>query len=217
MSTITLDIETGPLSADLLAEIEPKFEAPSNYKDEAKIEANIEEQRRRWREKAALSADTGMVLAIGILHEQGERRIIGHGGGGSSDSLMILPSEADVLKAFWIAWEQAYTQFTWIGHNIIQFDLPFLMRRSWINRVAVPKTARLKKYGNDYIEDTMQIWAGADGDRISLARLAKLLGVGSKGGIGADFAGAWASDRQAAADYLTNDLILAQAVYGRIA
>ena len=60
------DIETGPLPVAQLVDLMPEFEAPKNFKDPEKIEANLKQQEARWIEKAALSATTGQVLAIGV-------------------------------------------------------------------------------------------------------------------------------------------------------
>ena len=64
MTYNVFDIETGPLPIEHLEDMMPEFTAPSNWKDEAKIEAKIKEQQTKWFEKAALDARTGQVLAI---------------------------------------------------------------------------------------------------------------------------------------------------------
>ena len=69
------DIETGPVSLDKLQDQMPEFKAPSNYKDEEKIAAYIEEQQSKWIEKAALDASTGRVMAIGVKDSNGNKII----------------------------------------------------------------------------------------------------------------------------------------------
>ena len=58
---IIFDIETGPLPTDVLKNRIPAFKAPGNWKDADKIEANIQEQERKWFDRAALDAQTGQV------------------------------------------------------------------------------------------------------------------------------------------------------------
>ena len=62
-----IDIETSGRAdaADYLPPIEP----PGNYKDAAKIEAYLAEKRASQLERAALSAETGRILCIGILRD----------------------------------------------------------------------------------------------------------------------------------------------------
>jgi hypothetical protein len=52
--------------------------------------------------------------------------------------------------------------------------------------------------------------------RISLDRLAKFVGVGEKSGSGADFYEKWLNDRDAALEYLENDVRLTKAVWDKI-
>ena len=59
------DIESGPRpEADLVI---PEFEANKTYKDPAKIAVDLEAKKKAWLDDAALHADRGMVLAIGLF------------------------------------------------------------------------------------------------------------------------------------------------------
>jgi predicted PolB exonuclease-like 3'-5' exonuclease len=199
-SPIIFDIETGPLDEWEVAHLMPQFSAPSNYKDEAKIAASIEEQRKTWLEKRALSASTGQVIAIGI-REDGEFSYLTNIGG-----------EADMLRHWWaiIAENGVITQKI-VGFNSNRFDLPFLIRRSWKLRVEIPATILSGRYLNNYCIDLMELWQCGDRQAsISLDSLAKFLGVGAKNGDGAFFHELWETDRDAALAYLENDLLLTE-------
>jgi hypothetical protein len=84
---IVFDIETGPMPEEILTRQMPRFSAPGNWKDEDKIAARIREQEENYIKKAALSAQTGQVLAIGLangnkvdiwdVNQYAEREIIG--------------------------------------------------------------------------------------------------------------------------------------------
>lgn len=52
---------------------EPTFTAPGNYKDEAKIKANIEDQQTKYREMAALQPYTGALDTVAIVDPVNEK------------------------------------------------------------------------------------------------------------------------------------------------
>ncbi len=96
-----------------------------------------------------------------------------------------------------------------IGFNIFTFDLPFLFRRSWKQRVPIPFGLRRGRYWGDQVIDLRDAWQLGDRQaRGSLDSIAKHLGVGAKNGDGKAFAELWRSDRTKAEAYLRNDLEL---------
>ena len=230
MQTIIFDVETGPLAEGELSALLPPFDPAEvktgNLKDPEKVAAKIAEaeanHRREFFEKAALDPLTGRVVAIGMLvfdelneggpdTDAGQCVIIGH------------DDEARTLREFW-----QYTQGEMgrmnpmIGFNIFAFDLPFLFRRSWKQRVPIPFGLRRGRYWGDQVIDLRDAWQLGDRQaRGSLDSIAKHLGVGAKlaapaangppGGklmTGADFAEMWKRDRARAEAYLRNDLEL---------
>ncbi len=196
------DIETGPLSVEFLIDQMPAFKAPSNYKDEAKIEANIKEQENRWFQKAALDAATGQVLAIGYKDHDGNIAI--HSQKSSS--------EREILQNFWDLSTKDHTS-KWIGFNSHGFDLPFLFRRSLVHGITVGQPIRENRYWPRKFTDLMEVWScGNNQQRISLDRIAKMLGIGGKSGSGAHFAELFISNPKAAFDYLKHDLDLTDSV-----
>lgn len=207
MQTILFDIETGPLPENELAALMPPFDPAEvktgNIKDPEKIAAKIAEaeanHKRDFIEKAALDPLTGRVLAIGLLnHNTRQFVIIGH------------DDEARTLADFWNVCRTEIVKGTrFAGFNIFQFDLPFLLRRSWKHRVPVPLGLRRGRYWSDELSDLREIWQLGDRQaRGSLDSIAKHLGVGEKDGDGKDFARLWIEDRAKAVAYLRNDLEL---------
>ena len=204
MKMTIFDIETGPRPLAELESIMPEFDAGAVLKDPAKIAAKLEEKKQDWLANAALSAQTGKVLAIGLLDETGLVTIL------EGDEKLMLESFWKILADYW------QTRL-FVGFNCMAFDLPFMVRRSLILGVFVPLPVRfLTKYRHDGIDDLMESWRLWTDERISLNNLAKLLGVGEKAGNGSDFARLYETDRPAALDYLRQDLNLTQAIAKRM-
>lgn len=205
MDALVFDIETGPEVDEVLAAMEPEFSAPANFKDPAKIAEKIDAQRAAWRERAALCATSGRVLAIGIMLDDELSLLVVN----EAESF----GEADLLEMFW---KLAAPNGMWrhlVGFNSNRFDIPFLIRRSYKLGVAVPFGALNGRYLNPRFIDLMDTWRLGDFQAsISLDRLARHLGVGAKNGNGAFFATLLDEDREAALDYLRNDMAMTVAV-----
>jgi 3'-5' exonuclease len=204
---IVFDIETGPLPESELAALLPPFDPAEvktgNLKDPVKIAEKLREaeeaHRREFFEKAALDPLTGRVVAIGLLYpELGEFHVIGH------------DDEAETLREFWQACRGEMGRVNqMVGFNTHLFDLPFVIRRSWKHRIAVPFGIRRGRYWSDEMIDLRDAWQLGDRQaRGSLDAIAKHLGIGAKTGEGKMFAELWQSDREKAVDYLRNDLQL---------
>jgi hypothetical protein len=216
--TIIFDIETGPLpEADLEAML-PAFDSAEvktgNLKDPAKIAEKIAEaeanHRRDYFDKAALDPLTGRVVAIGVkvfdasgeagpsFTKGGRFAIIGH------------DDEARTLREFWDATRGQMGRLNpLVGFNIFGFDLPFLFRRSWKHRLAIPFGLRRGRYWSDQLVDLRDVWQLGDRQaRGSLDSIAKHFDVGAKNGDGKAFAELWKSDRKQAEAYLRNDIEL---------
>lgn len=134
------DIETAPI--DGAAAYLESATAPANYKDPAKIAAYIEEANQAALAKAALDVDLCRVVAIGI-------------GRGSSVDVSTAPSEAherEILKCFW----QDIGNTELCGYNVLDFDLPVLLRRSLYLDVDAPKI-EVGRYRHDRVIDLMQL------------------------------------------------------------
>ena len=212
MKTIVFDIETAPLPESELAALVPPFDPAEvktgNLKDPEKIAAKLAEaevnHRRDFIERAALDPLTGRVAAIGLMEnaecgmQNAEFRII------------AAEDEAEMLQEFWDATRGEMGRIhQLIGFNSNSFDLPFLIRRSWKHRVAVPFGIRRGRWWGDEMVDLRDEWQLGDRQaRGSLDAIAKHLGIGAKNGHGADFAKLWQSDRAKAVEYLRNDLEL---------
>ena len=207
MQTIVFDVETGPLAESELSALLPPFDPAEvktgNLKDPAKIAEKIAEaeanHRRDFFDKAALDPLTGRVIAIGTLDLETDMfSIIGH------------DDEAQTLCEFWeLSRGEMGRSNPLIGFNICNFDLPFLFRRSWKHRIAVPFGIRRGRYWGDQVIDLRDAWQLGDRQaRGSLDSIARHLGVGAKNGDGKAFAELWQNDHKQAEAYLRNDIEL---------
>lgn len=193
---VAFDIESTarPDALDFI-EIQP----PGNFKDPVKIAAHMEEAKAKKLEKAACSAETGKILAIGWCMD-GENYI-------THESLT---DEASLLQEFWnmVRSFQGHS-FSLVGFYSHSFDLAMLIRRSWICGVPTVNLMRGKYFDDSKSIDLIETWKlGNREDNISLGRLSKLLGVGEKVGSGADYAKLLESDPAKAKEYHINDLFL---------
>lgn len=156
---IFLDIETLPPIEDArerVARIVEREQAEEETPLEGAALAQLIDSRFR---DLALKAEQGCLLAIGIIVEEGSR-VIHRGVLGRDHSTMQLHcDEARTLASFWrlIADFKIHRDLL-IGHNILDFDLPFLCKRSVINRVRPSINFCFRRFQQQPIYDTMWEW-----------------------------------------------------------
>ncbi len=190
MQTNVFDIETRPLPESELTALVPPFDPAEvktgNIKDPDKIAAKIAEaeasHRRDFFDKAALDPLTGRVVAIGVMtfDVRGPKGLPFNLGG--QFSIIGRDDEAQMLSEFWeITRGEMGRTNPMIGFNIFNFDLPFLIRRSWKHGVPVPFGLRRGRYWSDQVIDLRECWQLGDRQaKGSLDSIARHLGVGAK-------------------------------------
>lgn len=208
----SLDIETAAQPLENIIHLRPLFEAPSNWKDPDKIAEKIAEQQRAWYEKAALSPISGRVLVIGVKQF-----------GPGLKPTLFEGDEAKMLHDFWqfVNAERSFDQY--FGHHLHGFDLPFLIKRSWLHGIRVPTEVIFDgagRYINDRrFVDTMIAFQCGDrrADFVSLDTVAKFFGLpGKTEDIGAQFSTIYATERDRALSYLFRDLDLVEGIANRM-
>lgn len=142
------DIET-EANPDALA-LMPEPQAPGNYKDADKIAAYVAEKRAEMVERAALDADYGKIVAIGVKHDLGP----------VTSQLLAgeYTTEDDLIRWFWTHYSNAKGQSC--GYNIIGFDLPYLMRRSLDLGIKPSMIPGLRRYQTRPTLDLMMVLYG---------------------------------------------------------
>lgn len=150
---------------------------------------------------ALLNPETARVAAIGYFDPDMNRCLI-----------TLDQDEAAMLQQFWDAFKCIHAAgYKLHGFNSCNFDLPFLVRRSWSLGVPVPRNIMTGggRYWCDTFVDLMVHWrCGQYKEFISLDTLARFLHVGQKNGRGVMFYKLIVEDRVAALDYLQNDVWL---------
>jgi hypothetical protein len=171
----------------------------------------------------ALNGDWGRVLTIGLILEKNGQEL--HRGllGRERQTMMFHLDEARTLRAFWrlIKGFNVRRDFI-IGHNIFDFDLLFLYKRSIIQRVRPTVNLSFARYRSQPIFDTMHEWERWKWQRryISLDQLARVLGLESSKQEGMD--GSKVYDKFCAgchdeiARYCMRDVELVRQVYNRM-
>lgn len=106
-----------------------------------------------------------------------------------------------------------------IGHNVLDFDLPFIVKRSIIHGIKPTARIPFRRYQRQPIFDTMWEW-GCWREKISLDELATALGIESSksGGLdGSQIYEAWRSGRdEEIAAYCLRDVDCVREIYYRL-
>jgi hypothetical protein len=111
-----------------------------------------------------------------------------------------------------------FTGDVFIGHNILEFDLPFIRQRSWIHNIRPSRRIDLRRFYSVNVIDTMQLWSGWGSTKHpALDRLGEALGCGRKSGSGLQAADWWAlGNKLAVAEYCLDDIRLTFSVFNRM-
>lgn len=202
------DLETRPLPEAFLREhhLLPAFEPPGNVKDPEKIEVRRKEHDAKSLSEAALDTLTGEICAIGFALDDQDPEVI------HVDDKV---TEKALLQVFWRQVrnvDRNHGQL--IGFNIKGFDLPFIYKRSWINRVR-PVLLFTGKWWNDSVVCDLRDWWGL-GDKFAkgnLDTIGRLLVGEGKTGSGKDFGKLLSEDPVKAKEYLAQDVRLLQKLH----
>lgn len=180
MSTVILqgpnflpfDIETVANAAAKAYYASKTYEAPSNYKDQEKIDKYILEKRFEDEKKAALSWWTGKVVCI---HVRSVFKKIGKS--------FVGENEAALLNAFF-TWVAAEGHFILIGKSSKYFDKPFILGRCIALDIGIPQFLRPYRPLED-IDEVFGLGARAD-QAGKLSDYAAGMGIKGKSGNGQD-------------------------------
>lgn len=95
--------------------------------------------------QGTLSALAGRIVCIGMRFDDGES---------ITEESFTDQDERDLLIRFWETIRE--TDFL-IGHNILNFDLPFIRQRSWLLSTRPSRRTDLRRFYSKDVFDTMRI------------------------------------------------------------
>ena len=173
MIKLFLDIETLPGDESIKVEIEAGIKPPGNISRPDTIRQWQEEKKpveldKKYRD-TALKGHLGRILCIGYLKETPQ---------GTSEGV-IAGEEPELLREFW---GMAKDADLFVGFNIFEFDLKFIIQRSVIHGIKPSRELSFARYRNEPIFDVMEEWGLWGRDNIRLDVLCKALGVESPKG-----------------------------------
>lgn len=189
-----LDIETLPASPELESQLQEVYE---------RRRSNRSTSFGDFVRGTSLSGNWGRILCIGIaLDDQPVDILTG--------------DEPSILTAFWqlVAHQQLF-----VGHNALDFDLPFIWKRSVVHGIRPSVQLTFQRYQTSPIFDTMRIWDQWGTPSTGLDQLARILGLeSSKQGIdGSQVHDYYLANRlDEIYDYCKRDVELTRNVYHRL-
>lgn len=172
--------------------------------------------------ETALNGDFGRILCIGFIDEKPDGRIESGVIGWDDQRARLTCDEQDILTRFWERMRGFRTERDRIvGHNIFDFDLKFIFKRSIVHGVRPGIGLSFARYRNQPIYDTMMEWERwSFGPKISLDKLARVLGLPSSKIAGIDGSRIYelfiAGEHRAIHDYCLRDVQLTRAIYRRM-
>lgn len=175
---IILDIETDTSDETdrerIRDEVTRDMEKKKKAVDAEDLDSLVEEAFRA----TALNADYGRLLCISLIAERGGRitakRIFGY------DKLTkkLVRNEEQMLSEFWHMLKDFNPgRDLIIGHNIFDFDLLFLYKRSIIMQIRPTVDLCFARYRSKPIYDTMREWEKWGRKSVGLGQLAGALGL----------------------------------------
>ncbi len=177
-----LDIETVPQTDDislLPEEIQQMWGEKFNSLRSRNPEryAGMESLNESFMKNAGIYAEFGRIICIsvGFIHRAGSANKLRIKSFAGDNETKLLKEFKELLNSFFTTAEHNFC-----GHNIKEFDVPYICRRMLINGIALPKALQIhtKKPWELNFLDTMDYWKFGDyKNYTSLKLLAAILGV----------------------------------------
>jgi len=178
---IFIDLETCPSQdPDVRAQIAASITAPGNYSKPESISKWEAENKpalveEAWR-KTAFDGALGHICVAGIAIDDEEPEAL-YADEWLRDERSVIASLFNRIKDA----SSGNRRLTFIGHNLVEFDLRFLFQRAVVLGIRPPAIIPFKaKPWDDTVFDTMSTWSGLK-DRVSLDKLCRVLGIAAKG------------------------------------
>ncbi len=170
MSNLFFDLETIPDQREgALQDHLDKIQAPARYKKPESIQKWLKDEGpaaavEDWK-KTALEGISGQIVSIAwAFADESVQGFCRRDPESALDERMLLQIFFDKVYDQQKPGEGKHQSITWIGHNLIDFDLRFLYQRAAVGGIKppflIPTDAR---HGSSVVYDTMKAWAGWKG------------------------------------------------------
>jgi hypothetical protein len=194
---LVIDIETVPGVATF-GELAQEMQALWAYKHEALRVTDLS-TAESYETRAGIYSEFGKIvcISIGYFSMKGERLSLRLKSICGDDEGQLLQDFADLLDNHF----RKEDYYIIAGHNVKEFDIPYLCRRMMINNIPLPYLLDLsgKKPWETSVVDTMHLWRFGDyKSYTSLKLMAHVLGIPSpkEDMEGKDVAGVYWQQRQ---------------------
>jgi 3'-5' exonuclease len=174
---LLVDIETVPAAA-AYSQLDTKWQQLWNEK--ARSFHDKPEPSQLYNEKAGIMAEFGRVICAATAYfyeDRGGRLCLKMRSFTDDDEMQLLFNFNETVNKFYTK----HKNFQFAGHNVREFDIPYLCRRMMMQGVALPKFMQLqglKPWETDML-DTLQWWKFGDHKNYSsLPLLAAALNIG---------------------------------------
>lgn len=180
-------------------------------------DAAIDSQRSKWRNKDIAEDEEALYRASALSGNFGQIFCIGYAV--DNEPAQIIKGKESEILAIW--WKIAKSASKFIGHNIINFDIPFIYKRSIINKCSPTQLLPIKNFETENIYDTDKQWnRWVYQSSIKLHHLAIALGLPSSKEDGIDGSQVYdfylKGKYQEIYEYCKRDVELTRKVYERM-
>jgi DNA polymerase elongation subunit (family B) len=142
-----------------------------------------EEVARRYKERAAIFAEFGKIICISVgivvRNKEDQRLQVRLKSFASENETELLHEFSQMVLQYYNDPNRHY----FCGHNIREFDIPYICRRMVVNQLPFPNSLQLagkKPWETKHLLDTLEFWRFGDNKNFtSLKLLAAILGFPS--------------------------------------
>lgn len=211
---IIFDIETLPTNdPEVIADLAETIKAPATYKKPESIAQWMEENKEAALQdlvaKTSFSGLHGSIACICYTIDDSEVFSVDSR---ASEKRMLEDFYSHIYDATSTVAHHGVVEgsCTFVGHNVVGFDLPFLKHRSLILGVK-PPASFIKAFSarpwDSVVADTMLMWSSDPHKRGSMDRLCKAFGFPGKGDFdGSMVAATWPVDPEKVIEYCKDDV-----------
>lgn len=203
MKKMYLDIETIPADGEKVETLKKLWE-DIKKKNHTALAKKGENDFETFFRNTSFQGEFGRILCIGYAIDDNEVEC-------------LAGEEKEILIKFW---KLAGDINQFIGHNVMEFDLKFIYKRSIIHGVRPSRDLNFARYRSEPIFDTMKEWEKWGSMGVSLHRLTTCLGITSPKEEGIDGSKVYdyylAGKTDEICKYCKRDVEATRAVYKRM-